>query len=580
MTLPNKIFIHQLGSASRTGGVALWPYLWAASLSLVWLLPVGAAPWSTYAADLWMAIVALSGGAAVLLIARTAVPWHATTMGCAFLALVPWLQWGAGLLPYFGQAWVASLYISGFCLAILVGTAWEKVYPAQLAGLFLGAVLLAAIVSVGLQLYAWSGLSDTGALGPLFSGVMSARPSAALGQPNQLATFLLWGMIANLYFFSKKTIGGRGALVVAGFLLLGLALTQSRTGVLSAVCLWAWICFRRKFWDSSSLAWFATVLLLYFLICPYFLASVNDFLLLDQGNTLERFNQKSEVRFQAWGMLAQSALAQPWWGYGWTETSAAQIVHADKFDGLGGVFSHSHNLFLDLILWMGLPLGIATIFALVWIFMILMKNTRNAEDASLFLCLLAVGMHAMLEFPLQYAYFLLPSGLMVGVLSVRMNFKPVWKGRLWVAPCMLVALAIALGLTVRDYSSVEKSYLLLRLEQGLLGQNRPPLGGPPEVTVLSHLREWIVVSRIKPRPHMTVEELVQLEVMGQRYPSRSFAYQLASAYALNDRPQEALVWLNRICKFTDAQDCALVERAWKKAAQQDYRFAVVHWPQG
>src|SRR3990167_3471658 len=578
MKLLNTIFNSQFGPATPNGNLALWPYLWAASLAVVWLLPVGAVPWTTYAADLWMAIVALFGGVTVLLIARKAVPWHATAVGCAFLAMVPWLQWSIGLLPYFGQAWITSLYISGFCLAILVGTAWEKLYPAQFMNLFAGAVLFAAIASVGLQLYAWSGLSDAGALGPLFAGVSRSRPSGALGQPNQLATFLLWGLIASFYFYDKKTIGGRGVLAVAGFLLLGLALTQSRTGILSAVCLWAWICFHRNMWERKFPAHAVTGLLIYFLICPYILERAGDFLLLDRGSTLTRLEQKSEVRLEAWHMLSHAALLEPWWGYGWTETSAAQINISDKFNTLGGLFSHSHNLFLDIILWMGLPLGCIIILALLWIMIKIMAGIRNSEEAALSLCLLVVGIHAMLEFPLQYAYFLLPIGLILGVLSVRMNFAPVWKGNRWIAPGILILLTVALGITVKDYSNVENSYLLLRLEQGVLGQNRPPLGGPPEVKVLTHLREWIVVPRIKPRPHMTAGELAQLEVMNRRYPSRSFAYQLASAYALNNRPQEALVWLNRICKFTDTQDCMLVEKAWKMAAQQDPRFASVLWP--
>src|SRR3990167_6124609 len=231
MKLLNTIFNSQFGPATPNGNLALWPYLWAASLAVVWLLPVGAVPWTTYAADLWMAIVALFGGVTVLLIARKAVPWHATA----------------------------------------VGTAWEKLYPAQFMNLFAGAVLFAAIASVGLQLYAWSGLSDAGALGPLFAGVSRSRPSGALGQPNQLATFLLWGLIASFYFYDKKTIGGRGVLAVAGFLLLGLALTQSRTGILSAVCLWAWICFHRNMWERKFPAHAVTGLLIYFLICPYIL---------------------------------------------------------------------------------------------------------------------------------------------------------------------------------------------------------------------------------------------------------------------------------------------------------------------
>mgnify|MGYP006213003683 CR=1 FL=1 len=33
------------------------------------------------------------------------------------LACLPWLQWGAGVLPLSGQAWMASAYVAGVAIA-------------------------------------------------------------------------------------------------------------------------------------------------------------------------------------------------------------------------------------------------------------------------------------------------------------------------------------------------------------------------------------------------------------------------------------------------------------------------------
>jgi hypothetical protein len=190
---------------------------------------------------------------------------------------------------------------------------------------------------------------------------------------------------------------------------------------------------------------------------------------------------------------------------------------------------------------------------------------------------LVVGVHAMLEFPLQYAYFLIPTGLMIGILIER-KAKPIWVGNIWLVPVMLVGLALSLALTVKDYSRVEESYLLLRLEQGPMGENRPPLGRAPEVTVLTHLREWIVASRVKPQSKMTDQQLAQLELINRYYPSRSFAYNLATAYAMNNRPIDAYRWLSRLCNITDERGCALVKRSWERDAKEDSRLSAVGWP--
>ncbi|PIW09923.1 MAG: polymerase, partial [Comamonadaceae bacterium CG17_big_fil_post_rev_8_21_14_2_50_60_13] len=65
------------------------------------------------------------------------------------------------------------------------------------------------------------------------------------------------------------------------------------------------------------------------------------------------------------------------------------------------VFSHSHNLFLDLVLWCGIPFGLFVSLYLIRWFWLRLRAVRCAEDAVLMLFLLVVGNHAMLELPLH-----------------------------------------------------------------------------------------------------------------------------------------------------------------------------------
>lgn len=556
-----------------------WLLAWAVFVSLCWLLPVTSPPWSTFPSETWMAMVSLLALFAVLLRVRTPITWHGITCLVAALTLLPWLQLWLGLLPYGGQAWMSSLYLLGLLLAMLTGALWEPAAPLQLAHALFLAILIASIGSVAIQLYAWLGLSVNGNWGVFFTGLDSVRPAGNLGQPNQLATLLLWGLIACIWGTLHGAIRGRTSLLVAAFLLVGLALTQSRTGLLVAtlmlIALWSW----RRLWPDEKLHLAATALYLYYLSLPPLLKALNIALLLGQDSDYFRLQEQSAHRLHAWRMFLQAALERPWFGYGWTETNSAQMAVADRFPGLESIFSHSHNLVVDLILWTGLPLGLFIAAVLVRWFWLKVFAVNRAEEALLLMLVGVVATHAMLEFPLQYAYFLLPTGLVIGILNARLADRVLCVTSRWVFLCLGLMGAAATAVTVRDYVQVEASYSLLRIEQGPIGEGRRPMGGPPDVWVLSQMREWIKQSRAKARAQMSPHEMEEFETITRHFPSLSFAYRQAVALALNGQPEEARAWLGKICKFTDERECQLARLTWERESPADARTASIKWPQ-
>ena len=492
--------------------------------------------------------------------------------------LVPWLQWTAGLLPYVGQAWISSAYLLGFLLALVVGAFWQKALPGQLAhGLFV-AIGLAAVTSVAFQLVGWLLLADGGALGILVSGHVGSRPSANFGQPNQLATFLVWGLMACLWGYLHRRLGAVSATVVAGFLLLGLNLTQSRTGLLVVSCLLVAVWLYQHLWPSRRLPWVATGLYVGYLACTPLLRWLYTALLLGQDGVRLRLQQSGEARLQAWQLFVGAIFERPWFGYGWTEVAAAQLAASAKFASLEGIYSHSHNLLLDLLLWCGIPLGLTLAAVLgVW-FWHRVRAVQQPQEAVLLMLLFALGVHALLEFPLEYAYFLIPAGLVMGMLNVRLKARVIGTTPRWPLIALLVSGFLVVGVSLRDYERVDESYSLLRLEQSLIGENRAPLGGPPDVWVLTHLRDWIKLARMKPQPGMTAQSLQDLQNAASAYPSMSSAYKLAKALALNGQPEKSRSWLAKICKFSDAQDCRVAQRSWEREAFDDPRTLAIRWP--
>ncbi|MFY8043270.1 MAG: Wzy polymerase domain-containing protein, partial [Rhodoferax sp.] len=125
------------------------------------------------------------------------------------------------------------------------------------------------------------------------------------------------------------------------------------------------------------------------------------------------------TRLSGWIRLSEASLLSPWAGYGWGQIISANFAVAENFQGNFGLFAQSHNGVLDLVLWNGYVL--AAIIMAVVIVVCVQTYRRNKSLVELHYVgfLIVLGVHSMLEFPLHYAYFLLPFGLIVGILQSR-----------------------------------------------------------------------------------------------------------------------------------------------------------------
>lgn len=553
---------------------SFWLLVWAFFLAVGWLLPNHYPPWSSFHVEAWIAAMLLLAGAAVVVRSAVPVVWHGIALLAAVLVFVPGLQYGLGMVMLSGTAWISTIYLIGFLLALLTGAQWESASPGQLAdGLFM-AIGVAAALSVGLELHQWLGLDllDIWSMGDGYG-----RPFANLGQPNHLATFLLWGVLATAWGLVRQRIGVWTALFVIAYLLFGLALTGSRTGWAAVVILvcasWVW----RGLWSDRRWPWAITGAGMYFAACVVSVGWLNQLVLrttpVDVG---EIVRVSGELRPTVWSLFIDAALRHPFFGYGWNQVGMAQLTAALDHPSLRVVFGHSHNLFLDLMLWCGIPFGLfVSIYLVRWLWQCL-RAVRRAEDAILLLFLLVVGNHAMLELPLHYAYFLLPVGLVMGTLNMRLGVRPILiVGRWSVFAVWLVSVAL-LGLLIRDYSRVESSYQDLRFEWAHIKYEIR--GEPPKVLLLTQLREFIRLARFEPSSGMSVDDLDWMRKVSNANPSTGGFLKLATALAMNKQTEEALLWLKRVCKIVSESQCAAVKAAWARQSLTDPLIAAVPWP--
>lgn len=551
---------------------------WTVLLSLTWLIPYHFDPWTAFHSDAWMGFMLAIATVVLVAMQPGQVSWPASACVIAIALLVPWVQFLTDLIPFAGEAWTTSLYLLGFLFSILLGSHWEHLRRDECFTAMGSAILIAALISVWLQLGHWFQIFDVGLRDTWTMGLSGDRPYANLGQPNQLATLLVWALLVCLWLHLRGVLSSATAVAITTVLLVGVALTQSRTGALEVLAVVAALLIWRRLWPTRSTQWTAVALLGFYGMCVYGLPQLREALLLGQDTSFERYGRTSDLRLPAWQLFWQAIEQRPWVGHGWTQLRHAQIAVAGNTKELQAVFASSHNLFLDAALWLGLPLALLGAGLSCWWLVSVVRKIDGAPKLILVIFLCTVLIHAMLEFPLQYAYMLLPFGMVVGILDARCGWRVVFK--MHRAAMLLLATAgiLMLAVTTRDYLLVERAYVAMRLVNAkLVAEPSTPLA-PPEVLVLTQFREWFRFVRFASHPGMSPEQIKWVETITMYYPTPSALYRMAVTLVINNRAPESVVWLKRLCAITDVDTCARFRAAWEKEAKTNPDVAKIGWP--
>lgn len=537
-------------------------FLWA----LGWLLPNHALPWTAFHSEVWIA----SG----LCLAMLWVLWKIQGGWClsrsavflGVLSALPWWSLLIGQVSLVGMVWMSFVYLLGLVLAFSLGENWAKYDHDHTAISFvLAGASCAAFLSVGIQLYQWLGLTNFDTANDIWVLYYAdrGRPDANLGQPNQLATLHLWGLIGVAWALHRKAIGALGVCMSALPILFGIALTQSRTAMLT-LSLWLILAFvfGRKRWFPRT--WLSGIAALYvaFWIMLALLEPISQAL----GLKTSALNERLEMgwRLPTWRMFIDAVGERPWLGYGWDQTRLAMLEVFPRHLELTGLpFSQAHNLFLDLILWVGLPLGGLLSIALLGWMLQRFLNVRTREQALIYGALLAVSVHAMLELPLHYAYFLLPTGVLAGALhQMQSPLRPQWqvhKGWIWALTC---AAGVLLTLIVRDYLRIEQAHLAWRMEVQNVGTRHDRK--PPDTLLLNQWRGAIELSRLTPHTGMSPQEVQRWRDLALYSPSGANLQNMLVILSLNGQDTQAQFWAQRVCALHEKNNCNFIVQRWRE----------------
>lgn len=449
------------------------------------------------------------------------------------MPLIPVLQWQGGLVHFSGDAWVSSLYLSGAVLACLCGyllSSSERCGFAMVVDYLSMLLLIGSVLSACIALRQSFGLS--GALWEM-EIPPGARPVANLAQPNQLSTLLLLGFVALVNLRAARRFGDVCFVFLSLLLILGVAAVQSRSAILVEIALAAWLVWRfpRNVVERGRIVVLVLSVLLIGLLLWFCWPLIYGAWLVD-GYVATR-SVHDAPRLLLWRQMLEAIRLSPLFGYGWGQVSFAQLSVAAEYPS--GFFAESaHNFFLDLLIWNGVPLGgFLVLSTAVW-----GRNRLVRDQSPASWCAMAmIGMvlvHGMLEYPLHYAYFLLPVAVLVGVVDAEFALKSVRISKPVIGALSLYSLGLLAAVLV-EYPSVESGYRNLRLRaMGVVGVTDESVrNDSSRLRALSQMRAFMDFALEPARERMSDEALEKMRIVSRRFPFPPSIFRYTLALALN-----------------------------------------------
>jgi O-antigen ligase len=542
-------------------------------LTCAFLLSSHFLPWTSFQQELAAAVSAIVIGVTALA-KPGAWRWPWIAVAAAVAALIPMAQAAAGLLLYPIDGLLASLYLLGFALCIAVGSRLVTTRRDDLLDGLAGVMLTAALVSVGLAACQWLHVSPP--LLELMPMAPGGRPFGNLAQPNHLATLLILGLIGAAWLYQRVRIGVGVLAVAATFLCIGVALTQSRQVWIAAIVLALWIAFVRRKSDVKVASWAMPAFGLLLVVAIAVLAPLNEMLEVSAGRSVKELAHGG-TRLLHWQTMIDAILRAPWFGYGWNEMAVAQSVVARDHPASYEMIDHSHNMLLDLMVWNGAPLGLLIFGVLVFWFWRQLRACTDTACAYLLGSLLVVFTHAAFEYPLSYAYFLVPAGLMMGAVD---GLSPVNRGvsiPRWLNALLAAFATAATVLIAVDYLKVDADHRKMRLEKFII-HDRVQAESSPEIRLLTNWRDFLVLARNEARPGMPAELVETMRKVYLRHPQPPILMRYALVAGLNGRPDDARAALATLCKIHLPVRCQEGRDGWLSMQHKHPQLPHFDWP--
>lgn len=486
-------------------------------LVLMWTVPDHISPWNTFLQDAFAFIgFALLWGGEKFIFIPIRIYFF-----LFLLITISLLQYGLGMIA-FGD-YVFVILISAYCcMSSSVGAAsfsderkginsnkFSKI------DIVFFTVLAGALINSVVGLSQWQGVEHG-----MFMYPSKGRVYGNIAQPNQLATLLLMALVSLLYFDVNKKISNIWLCIAAGILVFTLVATQSRTGALSITILVLIVFFIKNF--KKTLRWTLPSLLFYWVLYISWGGISSAF----GGSAAREFAGLSTTRYKLWEQMYAAIFEKPLIGWGWLNLGAAQQKFTVSIGGAENM-DHAHNLFLDLMIWFGVPVGgFITLWLIFWILKSLYNNVivKGCNKSAItiqcaILFILPIAVHSMLEYPFAYMYFLLPCVFFMGVVEADANFLKLissnFQRLIWLFVLLCVGGSIIIG---REYLQLENDFKASLLEEQFYTKENELHQYISSFLILDQYQKLVKVLRTSPSSDIDEEDLKSASMTSERFP--------------------------------------------------------------
>lgn len=458
-------------------------------------------------------------------------PPDALALCLLIMPLLAGLQLLTSATVYVGDAALLTLYALGALLALHLGQRWMAgPHGSRLLSGFCLLLVASAICSVAEALYQWLLLDGLGHW--VLQIPVGARPSGNFAQANRMAMHTATGLAALVWLYRQNTVGVAGLALGAVFMCLGIALSQSRAGLLATAAIFLLAALLQRRTPRAGVLYIALIGLAVLLFWQ--LPAVSQALELGAVRT-DRLALGSRGTLLAG--FARSTLEKPWWGYG-----SGQIVHAQFFlagQGLPAQVSFwAHHVLLDFALLFGLPAMLAAAGALALYARDLLGNLQHASNQFVLLAIVPFATMLNTEFPHAYLNSLLLFAFIAGMAQSKNAAASDIRAPLHAKVAfntLLLAFCILGGVVFYDYQRLNIAFQVARFE--VLRAGSVPAGYQyPSALVLDNLEALIAMVRREKFAPLSPVELDEYRRSAMRFPYESALRGYAIAVALNATP--------------------------------------------